>query len=79
MSAYLDVSLRNDMQSIRWFTVVDNVSGQTVLDDNLDDGEVRAVKIAANMSREGDISYTARNSITIRKFGIEDGDSIDMN
>ena len=79
MSAYLSVTLRNDMHRIQWFTVVDNVSGKTVLDDNLDDDETRTVNIAANMSREGDISYCARGSITVRKLGIEDGDTVDMN
>lgn len=79
MPANLSVSLHNDMHEIRWFTVVDNVSGKTVLDCNMDDDETKTVQIAAGMSGEGDISYAARNSITVRKFGISDSDTVDMN
>lgn len=79
MPAYLSVSLHNDMHQIQWFTVTDNISGKTVLDDNLDDDETRAVKIAADASGEGDISYCPRGTITVRKWNINDGDTVDMN
>jgi hypothetical protein len=79
MPANLSISLHNDMRQIQWFTVVDNVSGKTILDCNMDDDETKTVKIAAGSSGEGDISYAPRGSITIRKFGIDDGDTIDMN
>jgi hypothetical protein len=75
MPAYLSVPCTTTC--IR--SVVDNVSGKTVLDDNLDDDEARTVKIATGMSGEGDISYSPRGSITIRKFGLDDGDTVDMN
>lgn len=79
MPAYLSVTLHNDMHQIQWFTVVDNVSNKTVLDDNLDDDETRIVKIAAGMTGEGDISYAPRGTITVRKLGLDDGDTVDMN
>jgi hypothetical protein len=79
MPANLSVSLHNDMHQIQWFTVVDNISGKTVLDCNMDDDETKTVHIASGVSGEGDISYAPRGSITIRKFGIGDGDTVDMN
>lgn len=79
MPAFLSVSLRNDMHEARHFTVVDNIIGKTVLDDNLDDDETRVVKLAPGISGKGDISYTPNNGLTIRKFSLEDGDTVDMN
>ncbi len=79
MPAHLSISLHNDMHHICWFTVVDNVSGKTVLDDNMDEDEIKKVQIASDSEGEGDISYTVRDGITIRKMEINDGDTVDMN
>ena len=79
MSAFLSVSLHNDMHELHFFKVVDNISGKTVLEDDMQEDETRTVKIAAGISGDGDISYSPRFSPTIRKPGISDGDTVDMN
>jgi len=73
----LSISLHNDMHERHFFKVVDNISGKTLLECDLK--EDRTVQIAPGISGEGDISYTPRNSLTIRKIGLDDGDTVDMN
>jgi hypothetical protein len=79
MPAHLTITLHNALHEARHFTVVDNIGGNTVFDDDLDeDATSKPVKILPGISGEGDISYTPLNGLTVRKISIEDGDTIDM-
>ena len=78
MPVSLSITLHNAMIEACHFTVVDNISGKTVFDDDLDEDATKDVKVMPGVGGEGDISYTPLGGLTIRKFGLDDGDTVDM-
>jgi hypothetical protein len=78
MPASLTITLHNAMQDACHFTVVDNIATKTVFEGDLDEDGTKKVKVLPGVGGEGDISYTPLGGLTIRKFSLSDGDTVDM-
>lgn len=78
MPASLSITLHNAMQEACHFTVVDNISGKTLLDDDLDEDATKTVKVLPGIGGKGDISYTPLNGLTMRVISLDDGATVDM-
>jgi hypothetical protein len=61
------LKFHNHMGHIQWYTVVDNVSNQTILDANFDVDEVRQAAVAADANGHGNVTYTPKGYIATHR------------
>ena len=79
MPAYLQIRLHNTMNRPVWFTVIDNVSGRTVLNGKLNSDERWRTIIASDPNGRGYITYTPKGYLSTPRGQLDDGDVVDMN